>query len=154
MLESPHVALGVAIAIKVQNPLIAIPTSLASHFILDVLPHWNPHINREIKKYGKPTKQSVTIIVADSLLAFMIGLFAAYSKSNDAGIALTILACSLASVIPDIVEAPYYFLGYKTTIIEKWIAWQKGIQNDADIIPGIASQIAVIVASFWWIWAK
>ncbi|MBI1863820.1 hypothetical protein HYS03_01280 [Candidatus Woesebacteria bacterium] len=150
MLETPHVIVGIAIATKVSNPLLSVPLSLASHFVLDVLPHWNPHINREIKKYGHPTKESVRIITVDSILALGLGLSFAF-KSPALSQTANILLCSFASALPDIVEAPYYFLHHKTTIIEKWIAWQKSIQNDAEPFVGLLTQLAIIMAACFWI---
>lgn len=150
MLESPHVLVGAAIARNIPNPLIAIPLSLASHFVLDILPHWNPHINREIKKYGKPTKQSTTIIAADSSLALLSGTFIALSSQTFEQTLLT-LACCLVSVLPDVVEAPYYFLNKKHGLVERWIKWQKSIQNDVEMIPGLISQLLVILASIIWL---
>lgn len=151
MLELPHVLLGAAIAVKFQNPVIAIPVSFASHFVLDLLPHWNPHINREVEKFGKPARKSVAIILVDSTLALIIGTTIAFTKGTDTLLFLTILASCFAAVLPDVVEAPYYFMGKKTFVIEKWISWQKSIQNDVAPIPGLASQLAIIVASLWWI---
>ena len=53
MLETPHVIVGAAIAYKVVNPALALPLALGSHFILDITPHWNPHLSTETKKFGK-----------------------------------------------------------------------------------------------------
>lgn len=50
MLETPHVLIGAAIATKVGNPFLAIPLAFASHFVLETVPHWNPHLNTETKK--------------------------------------------------------------------------------------------------------
>ena len=58
MLETPHVAVGAAIAVAIPNPYLAIPLALASHMILDHTPHWNPHFYTETKKFGKPTQKS------------------------------------------------------------------------------------------------
>lgn len=150
MLETPHVAVGAAIATKIPNPFISIPLALASHFLLDITPHWNPHINREIKKLGKPTKQSVTIIKVDSFLALALGTAIALHSLPNSMEAANILLCSFASVLPDVVEAPYYFLHKKHTIIEKWIAWQKSIQNDVSPQLGLTIQSIVVILSVWW----
>lgn len=151
MLETPHVAIGAAIASKIPNPFISIPLSFASHFILDIAPHWNPHINREIKKYGKPTKQSVNIIRADSILALCLGTSLALHTLPNYHQFLNIMAASFVSVLPDVIEAPYYFLRKKDAIIEKWIGWQKSIQNDVNPWFGLTTQALVVVASLLWI---
>ena len=153
MLEIPHVAVGAAIASKIPNPLISIPLTLLSHFLLDMTPHWNPHINREIKKFGHPTKQSVSIIRVDSTIALILGTAIAIHALPDMHQFLNIMACSFVSVLPDVVEAPYYFLHRKDNIIEKWIAWQKSIQNDVAPWIGLSTQAAIVVASVWWIFS-
>jgi hypothetical protein len=53
VLETPHVVVGAAIATKVANPALAIPLAFASHFVLEKIPHWNPHLNTELKKFGR-----------------------------------------------------------------------------------------------------
>jgi hypothetical protein len=153
MLETPHVAVGAAIASKIPNPFISIPLAFASHFILDMTPHWNPHINREIKKFGKPAEKSVRLIKADSVIALALGTLIAIHALPNTGQFLNIMACSFAAVLPDVVEAPYYFLRKKTPIVEKWIHWQKSIQNDVQPALGLTIQTAVVIASVLWIFS-
>lgn len=153
MLESPHVLVGAAIATKIGNPVLAIPLALGSHFIMDMVPHWNPHINREIKKYGKPTITSKSIIIFDSFFALASGSYIAYSLLPNTVLAATVLLCCFAAVLPDVVEIPYYFLNQKSNWAEKWITWQKSIQNDAPILPGVLTQIIVMIAAVSWILA-
>src|SRR5689334_22883185 len=99
MLETPHVAVGVAIASKFPNPWVAIPLSLASHFILDKVPHWNPHMYTETKKFGRPAKSSTTLALIDIGVAFVLGSSFAYSALPNYNLAILILACSLSSVL-------------------------------------------------------
>ena len=151
MLETPHVFVGAAIATKIPDPLLAIPLAFLSHFILEMVPHWNPHLNSETEKYGYPTKRSTVIVVADSSLALISGSLIAYSALPDTGRALTILFACLASVLPDLIEAPYFFLKIKNKLIQKWIVFQKSIQNDTSIIPGLVTQYITIFAAIFWI---
>ncbi len=151
MLETPHVAVAAAIASKIPNPFISIPLSFASHFLLDITPHWNPHINREIKQFGKPTTQSVNIIRVDSVVALLLGTAIAIHALPDMHQFTNIMICSFVGVLPDVVEAPYYFLGKKTPIIEKWISWQKSIQADAEPWIRLTTQAVIILASLFWI---
>ena len=151
MLETPHVVLGAAIATKIPNPWIAIPLAFASHFVLEKVPHWNPHINTETKKYGHITTKSTVIIIIDSTLALATGSYIAWRAMPNTAHALTILAASLASILPDLIEAPYFYLKLKSQLIMKWIAFQKSIQFDTSLIPGLMSQALTILACFWWI---
>jgi hypothetical protein len=151
VLETPHVVVGAAIATKIANPLLAIPLAFASHFVLEKVPHWNPHLNTEKKKYGKVTSKSTKIVIADASLAFIAGSFIASRALPDISHAAVIFAASFFSVLPDVIEGPYFFLNMKSKFIEKWIRFQKILQVDTDVIPGLATQFITIVAAFWWI---
>jgi len=153
VLETPHVVVGAAIATKVVNPFLAIPLAFGSHFLLDRIPHWNPHLNTEMKKHGKPTKKSSTIVIVDVCSSLVLGLFIASKALPNSAHAATIVFSSFAAILPDAIEGPYFFLGIKNAFIEKWITFQKSIQADADFIPGIITQILTIAAAFWWIFA-
>jgi len=151
MLETPHVAVGIAIATKVGNPMLAIPIAFASHFVLDKIPHWNPHFYTETQKNGKPSKGSTTLAVIDSLFALGIGLFMAGRALPDNMLAFNILACSLASVASDQVKIPFYFFGKRDGLMKRWTDFERSIQVDAPFVPGMLTQVAIIIASFWWI---
>ena len=151
MLETPHVFVGAAIAVAIPNPFVAIPLAFASHFILEMVPHWNPHLNTETEKYGHPTVRSTKIVVADSLTALTGGSVIAASVLPNFGHAATILLACLASVLPDLIEAPYFFLKIKNKMILKWISFQKSIQSDTTLIPGLITQFITILAAIVWI---
>src|SRR3990172_8220989 len=151
VLETPHVLVGAAIAMNIPNPVIAIPLALGSHFVLELVPHWNPHLNTEVKKYGRVTRNSFIIVLADAMLALVSGLYIASMVLPDTTHFLTIILACFFSVLPDVVEAPYFFLGIKSKTIDKWIKIQKSFQEDAEVLPGIATQIITIVSAIWWI---
>lgn len=151
MLETPHVIVASAIAYKVGNPYLAFPLAFASHFVLETVPHWNPHILTEMKKFGSITKTSKAIIVADVLLAFISGLFIASRVLPNTAHYWTILFSGFFGVLPDLMEAPYFFLKWKSTFLDWWIKSQKSIQSDTTPIPGILTQAATIFAAFLWI---
>jgi hypothetical protein len=153
VLETPHVAVGAAIAMKVVNPALAIPLAFGSHFVLDRIPHWNPHLNTETKKYGKPTKKSTVIVIVDVCTSLALGLFIASKALPSTSHATTILAASFVSILPDVIEGPYFFLGIKNKFIKKWIAFQKSFQADTSIVPGLLTQVVTIAAALWWIFA-
>jgi len=150
MLESPHVAVGAAIATKIPNPLISIPLAFMSHFVLERVPHWNPHLNTELKKHGKITKKSTYIVVADATVALAIGFFFASRAMPDGSHALTILATSMASVLPDVIEGPYFFFKAKSDFIKKWVKFQKSIQFDSRPLPGLLTQAVTVAIAFFW----
>lgn len=151
MLETPHVALGAAIATKIPNPLISIPLSFASHFLLEMIPHWNPHLSTEIKKFGKLTKKTTTLIVFDVTTSLVLGSYVAFSSSTSTTHMFTILACCLASALPDLIEVPYFFFEVRNKFLKKWIEFKKSIQVDISMLPGLATQAIVLGATLFWI---
>jgi hypothetical protein len=151
VLETPHVIVGAAIATKVVNPVLAIPLALGSHFVLEKIPHWNPHLNTETEKYGRPTKQSTKIVIIDVAVSLAAGLFIASRVLPDTGHAATILAAAFAATIPDIIEGPYFFLNMRSKIIKRWILFQKSIQEDTTLVPGLLTQLVTVIAAFYWI---
>ncbi len=152
MLETPHVIVGAVIATKVVNPALAIPLAFGSHFLLDKLPHWNPHIWTETKKFGKPTSKSTLIMIIDTSTALIAGSLIASRALPDTGYFLTIIASCFAAVLPDVVEAPYFFLGVRNQIFKKWIASHRSIQsNSKSIFWGLQTQIITVIAALWWV---
>lgn len=142
---------GAAIATQIPNPLVAIPLSLISHFALEKIPHWNPHLNTETKKYGRLTPQTLRIIAIDTTIALASGVFVSTLVLPDRAHALTILMSCFAAALPDIVEAPYFLFKARAKIFETYIKAQKKLQVDAPIIPGLLTQLLVIAGAFWWI---
>src|SRR3990172_2562376 len=151
MLETPHIAVGAAIATKIPNPLIAIPLAFCSHFILEMIPHWNPHLNTEIKKQGKLSDKTLKIIIIDLIFSTVISLGFAYNALPNTNHAVTILLASFASILPDLIEGPYFLFGIRSKITDKWLTIQKAIQNDTNIYFGLLTQGATILAAVWWV---
>ena len=151
MLETPHVAIGAVIATKIPNPFIAIPLAFASHFLLEGVPHWNPHIVSETKKYGMPTKKSIVIIAIDVSVALVMGSLIAWQAMPNKGHAMTIMAASFASVLPDLIEAPYFFLKMRTKFLKDWLTFQKSLQVDTTPFWGFLTQALTIAAAIFWL---
>lgn len=151
MLETPHVALGIAIAVKTGNPWVAIPLALASHFLLDRVPHWNPHFYTETQKFGKPKKISTFIAVADEVFAIFLTLFAAYKFWPDVDKTLLILICSFLSVLPDQIKFPYFYFNLRKGLLKKWVDFERSIQVEVKPLLGILTQITVVLITLSWI---
>lgn len=149
MLELPHALAGATIAVKIANPLLAFPLAFLSNFILDLLPHWNPHLHTEMKKYGQLAKKTKLIIIIDSFLGLIIGLWAAFRFWPNVMRSLMVVTACFLAVIADLSEAPYYFLGYKHPLINKIMRLQKRLQFNVPFWPGIITQIVFIIFCLW-----
>jgi len=153
VLETPHVVVGAAIATKIANPFISLPLAFASHFLLEKVPHWNPHLNTEKKKYGRISRKSTSLIIFDSSLALILGIVIAFKKSGNLGQFIIIILACFFSVLPDLIEAPYFFLNWNqnSKLLKKWISFQKLLQTDTSPFWGILSQLATITVALGWI---
>ncbi|MBI4057799.1 hypothetical protein HY405_00570 [Candidatus Microgenomates bacterium] len=151
MVEVPHVLVGAAIAAKVGNPALALPLALASHFVLDLVPHWNPSIYTQLNKEGRVAPQTMRLILADSVLAVVVGVTIALLFLPDVGRALIVLVGSFLGVLPDVLEIPYYFWNIKHPLMVRYVEFNHSLQTNAPFVPGIATQIVVSLAAVWWI---
>lgn len=151
MVELPHTIVGAAIATKVGNPVLALPLAFLSHFAFEFVPHWNPHLYTETKKYGRVTRASTLFVAADVAASLVAGFFIASRVLPDVAHFTTIIAASFMAVLPDVAEGPWFFLKMKHPLLEKLIIFQRNHQFNVSPIPGVISQILVISAAFWWI---
>lgn len=149
MLETPHVAVGAAIATKIPNPYLAIPLAFASHFILDRIPHWNPHFYTETQKYGKPKRNSTVFAVVDEFTALTFGLLMASRVLPDHAHAATVILCCLASVAPDQIKLPYFYFKQRSGLFAKWVNFERSLQIEVPFFWGIITQIAVTAAAIY-----
>ena|SRR3990167_10353508 len=146
MLETPHVALGVLIATKV-HPALALPVALASHFALDMIPHWNPHSYTETQKYGRPTNKTLTIATLDVIAALALGFFIAGRFLPDYYKFFFVLLTAFVSVLPDLVKSPYFLLKVRGRLSD-YVKFERSLQADSkNFYFGVATQLAVIVVS-------
>ena len=141
MLELPHTLVGAAIATKIPNPLISLPLALTSHILIDLVPHWNPSLYTETKKFGRPTKRSNQIVFWDTGLSLIAGFVVASRVLPDYyHFAIIVLACFMA-VVPDVIEAPFFYLNYRPKFLKKLILWQHDHQGRAKPLPGLVVQL-------------
>ncbi len=143
MLESAHALTGAVIAYKIGNPLLALPLALLSHFLTDLLPHWNPEIYQEKKKRGSLSLKTTAFIVLDCLIGLFLGSFLAF-KALETKKAVLVLAGSLLAILPDLAEAPFYFLGIKNKYLNRLLKFQGNHQWKASFWPGMIFQL-------WWV---
>lgn len=153
MLELVHALTGATIASKIANPIIVFPLSFLSNFLLDMLPHWNPHLGTEMKKYGRLTTKTKLIILTDSFLGLIVGLGLAFRFWPDLQRTLLVIFACFLAVLADLSEAPYYFLGYNHPLIQKIMRLQNRLQFRAPFWPGIISQVIFVTACLYLIFA-
>ena len=152
MLELPHAAVGAAIAAKIPNPAIALPLAFASHFVLDTLPHWNPHFFTETQKLGSPSKKSTQFAMTEFTIATLVLTVIAFTAGQPSmGKVALIFAGGVAGMLPDLAKIPYFFFKKRAGYYKKYVLWERSIQNDTSMWPGILTQLGIFLAAILWI---
>lgn len=147
MLEFAHAFTGGIIVYKTKSFLF-LPLSLLSHFILDLFPHWNPSLGDEIQKYHQIRKKTLFLLVSDSLFGLFLGLFLAFKTLPSVRDFLLVILGCLAGILPDLIEAPYYFFNLRSKFLEKIVKFQSDHQFNVAPILGICFQILYIFLLF------
>lgn len=151
MIELPHTIVGAAIAAKVGNPALALPLALASHFVLDPIPHWNPHLYTELKKDGKVSNRSKLFMIGDVVISLLLGSFIAFKMLPNITLFIVVLLGAFIAVFPDLIKAPFYLLGAKNPWLARYVEIERSIQGETNnAIFGILTQLLVAGAGFWW----
>jgi len=140
MLLTPHILFALYLT-SVLPVWIALPLAFMSHMVFDfMLPHWNPHIFTELKKFGKIQKPSLAVIVVDCLTSLGFVLYFASKAFPDISAITVIFLAAFLSILPDIVEIPYYFFNYRSKNMKKIMDFQHRYQARGDVIWGNLSQ--------------
>lgn len=89
-----HMVTGAVIALVIKQPALALPLSVLSHFVQDLLPHFG---DNDIAKEGYFSRLKRTVVIIDAILAttFMIWLITHHNM-------LAVL-CAIAAASPDFV---------------------------------------------------
>jgi hypothetical protein len=100
MTATAHALVSGAIAASVHNPTLALPLALASHYVMDAVPHWDFGTNWR----GRSKATTGAIAIFDTILGFTVAYFVFGGK---VAIPTLFLAVTLGN-LPDWLEAPYY----------------------------------------------
>jgi len=102
MTATAHALVAGAIAAHFPQPATAIPIALASHYVMDSIPHWDFGTNWRTRS----KKQTGIMAVTETCIGVAITLF--YYRSF---VALPLLGATIvASLLPDWLETPWYIL--------------------------------------------
>ena len=114
MLHTPHFLVGVAIATQIPDPIPATIAAVASHFVLDAIPHAD--------YLGKPkiTSANVAIMVADGGLAITALVFLVSPEMLWYAFFIGVMAN-----LPDLIEFPgFIWKRWRTLpIIKQFSNW-------------------------------
>ncbi len=103
-----HALTGALIAMTIKQPALAIPLALLSHFLLDVIPHYNPpdvhrdnytsHSDSWQRKMKDPYFK---IIVGSDMVFLLVSLIFLPQAASDIVAPWITFTCMIAAIIPD-----------------------------------------------------
>lgn len=117
-----HGMVGAVIALSVKQPMLAIPLSLASHYLADFIPHYGFEQKKVLKKSFN------RFLLADFLLALLCMVILAVLFPHRI---LLIWSCMVVAAAPDII---WWF--YRRSAkqwpegLDKFTAWHFRVNND------------------------
>lgn len=130
MLSTTHLVSGAAIGTVASSPLEIIVYSILFHFLLDLIPHWDPNFEKNRKFF---------LIASIDLLVGLLLAFYLVGKQLDH---MVLLAMAF-SILPDVVT--FFILMPKKQLGTVYVDWHKMIQNNSDDWGGILSQLIVLI---------
>jgi len=112
-----HVLSGAVIALAIRHPWVAIPVAVASHFLLDMMPHFGG-----VPWFESWNKKMALVAVSDVLLsiACLATIMAAFPTS-----VWLILACAIGATLPDWPWVLHYRFGWR----HPYFDWHQAIQR-------------------------
>lgn len=100
MMATAHALVGCAIASKIADPVLAGTLIVSSHWVMDLIPHWDFGTNWE-----KRSKAATGMLaLGDTVFAFLLSFIVFSTVLSPVWI---IIAVSLAN-LPDWAEAPWF----------------------------------------------
>lgn len=141
MTATAHAIIGTVIAAKIGNPALAIPLAIASHFVVDALPHWDTSFNRRQKTKAEFFALTVGDFVLGLILSYL--LIAVFFPGTNLIYAFIMI---LVSQSPDWITAPYLFLGWNFAPFNLFYKMQKVFDVHMGLPWGIMSQVAIVLA--------
>lgn len=135
MTITAHALVGGAIAAAFPNPTLAFALAVASHPLLDMIPHWD-------EGWGWRNKGKIRLF-AECSLDMIVGVGLTYYLFGSVPLPYLLLAI-LGSILFDLLEAPYLLLNWKFKPFCWFYQLQHNIQGKVKLPWGILTQVATV----------
>lgn len=140
MTATSHAVVGTVIAAKIGDPALAIPIAIASHVLLDSIPHWDTRTNGNGRKDTKTLVKTIYDFLIGLILSYLI-VFLLFPRTSLAYTFIIIIAAQLF----DWLTVPYLFLGANSPF-KYMYKFQKLFDRKLDKPWGIITQVATVFA--------
>jgi len=115
MTATVHAVVGTFIAARFVDPYAAVPIAFASHYTLDMVPHWDSATNR----VNKSDKKLLLEALIDTLIAVTVS-FVLYGYLFDLENYSYLILIVGVSLLPDVVTFLTRFVFKKKNILWNW----------------------------------
>lgn len=136
MTATAHALIGASLAATIANPYLGIPSALLSHFLADIVPHWDAGTNHKTKSRFRLVIEAA----ADVILGFVL-VFILFRNLVDP---TYLYAMVVVSQLPDWLEAPSSMLGIKIVPFTTVHAIQHRLQSRMQLPWGLVTQVIVV----------
>jgi hypothetical protein len=133
-----HAATGALVAAAINRPLLALPAALTSHFLIDMIPHW------DYKVPGGVNGRKIAMAM-DLFLCFLLLLV--LSLSVDATLWL-IAAGGLLGILPDAMWLRFFMSG-RPSISGNPKSMVNRVRKFHFLIQGSESQKGLFIEAAW-----
>ncbi len=136
MLTTPHSLVGATIAVVVPSPVLSIPLALGSHFVLDMIPHWQEILH----PYKVTYKTWIRIPIDLGVAIFLVNIIA----NHHLGIANAIWINAFMANLPDFDSIGFIWsLPLKNKLFKGFFDWHLAIQRETSSFWGIMNQLVL-----------
>lgn len=140
MLVTPHAVAGATAGKLIGNPLVAIPVAIASHFILDRVPHWQETLPPYTPHVGTWIRTPIDV----ALSLYLVKRIARSSTRRSGSMWMG----AVAAAAPD-ADVILPLVPLKRDLwrpLDRYLHWHMAIQRETDSLWGLAPQIALVIA--------
>ncbi len=142
MTATAHALIGGAIAASIDNPVLGLTLSAASHPLLDMIPHWD-------FGWGWRKKSKIKLFLQASFDLILGGVLAYILFGQNVNF-WYFWGCVFVSEMWDIAEAPYWFFGWRFPPFSWIYNIQSRMQGKTKTMAaGILTQIASFLIIVW-----
>ena len=138
-----HALLGALIATNIHSVLLIIIICLASHFLLDMIPHWDGSWDKKLFHLTEKIsiKRSTFLIHSIDFLIFINLIYLLYFLF---GSKLVVLA-AFVSVLPDMMKMGYYTKLRQNKRFMKYLRFHSKIQREVGWKLGLLTQLIILI---------
>jgi hypothetical protein len=150
MLSISHAATGAVIASRVSNPFLSIPLILASHYLEDMIAHWDAGtgLGKGLKTRQAALRDGLIDLVLAGLivLAFYPSAFPVIRNSSFVIRDYTPIWGAFVGLVPDFLEAPRNFLKYEPWFLRAVNRFHGLFHHSIPrVLDGLAPQLLLLI---------